>query len=695
MDSDPTRSSASAAGAINGSLWPVCLLAGTMVVLNGSAWLGWPLASVTPWLLGALALACLALLANSRSDLRGLLWALPALIFSWLAVSDAAGTLLTQRFVSAHPDAWSYDCVASYLLDHGRDQLAGMPLVDQFGSHLRNSRFSSSCLLALGKFVSGATDPFAIHTVFYLIILAVSYCSMAALAGLLGLARFWAQSTAAVSILAGWSTNALIIGNYDNLSFSALMPGALALLLQLIRSPFKWVRPALALGLVTAAILYTYPEGAALCGPTLLPLLVVALIQAKEAGRLSLLGRLLFAAALGVLLWLPYAPTFITFLASQVGMDADAVARPGTGNFPGLLADRFLPSIFALGTEYPAAIRNVGSILLAVVLGGLLLLGTWHMNRRHPWFSCSIGVTVLIVLWQALLQRYDYGVYKALYCHAWLVTPALLSGCHGLASRLPRSLAVTVLAGLAIAVAAERQHHRTSRVWTQDTPLAPISGLADVKHHSGDAPIFLNVDEPFAQMWALTVLRGLPVVVTERLGYLAMPHVQSTLDRARLIPANRSETLVLSEQLAGDTLWRNERFTLTRGAGALITRVDNPNGVEAVDGAPFVWIGHSHETVLHIRAITAGDYDLSANAWWGGPSLPDTKKWTIQIADAGGNRALPVVFPIPHLRLHLVAGENLVRLHMVEPPTLRVQPNGDQRELMLGMLGYFLKPASD
>ncbi len=675
------------------SLAPAYLLSGIIVVLNGLAWLGRPLAGVAPWVLAASGVGVLWLLLKNRPAAPRWIAAACALLCAWLALSDLRESFAPTGWVSAHPDVWSYDAVAGYLKDFGRERTEGMPIVDQFGAHLRNSRFTSSCLLVLCKIVAGPQGTFTAHTIFVGAVLFVTYCSMCTLAGRLGVGRFGAHASAAVSVLIGWTANAVRIGNYDNLCFVALLPAALVALLQMPDAGRNWWRNAAGLAVVTAAILYTYPEGAALSGPAILSVLAACFFQSKQ--RLVLLGRMAAAAGLALLLWLPYAPYFITFLVKQYTFAASGTGTlPGSGNFTGLLSSRFLPSIFALGTEYPTAIATIWSFLLATVLLGLLLVGVWRLAATHRWLLPSALCVCLLFVWQALAKHYDYGVYKVLFCHAWLIVPAMVAGCQVLHRNLPRPAGAVVLAGLLVAVFAERWHHRGERIWPQTQSVAALEELHRILPITKDAPVFLALHNDFDQVWALTILRDAPLVVAERRGYLAMSHVQPSLNSGRFVPVNQGDVFLLDDGQKNGAAWQNSRFHLEHNPGVVILSLENPNGKEVVGDKPFIWIGHSKESVITVQALRAGDYVLESSAWWIGPSLPETGTRTLVVQDAAGERTLTANAAVPQITLHLKEGENSIHLHVAESPSLLLQPNGDRRELMLGMLGYFVKPAA-
>ena len=672
------------------SLWPGVGLAGLLVVLNGLVWTGWPLHLFAVGILGLFSLGCLGLCLWRKPTGRGVQAVGIALVCVWLALADASGRLLPSVFVSAHPDAWSYDAVAGYLDDFGRTRTDGMPLVDQFATHLRETRLSSSCLLALGKAALGPGHLFATHTLFYATLLFVTFFSMSALGACLGLPRRWALAAGGVSVLFGWGTNAIVIGNYDNLCFIALFPAAVALLLNLAANPGP--RPALLLALIVAALFYTYPEGAALNGPVILLLLASLFRHAPSFKRLA--GSLLLATTTAAILSLPYLPIFFRFLANQIGTTSGGDARPGSGSFPGLLDHRLVPAAFALGSEYPRAGAGALSHAIGWGLLGLLALGVVHVYRRHAWIAPAGATVLMLLLWQAGFARYDYGAYKVLFCHAWLLLPVLVAGGDCLFTRWPRIPIVLLLGGLVAAAGLEKWRHRPARVWPQTADLAALGELPGIAAITQDTPVFLDVHDGFNQMWAATLLRSLPLLVIERQSYLAMPHVQAVLDRGRYVAVNASAPFLLQEGSRPAALWQNARFSLTRSPEVFVRNVENPNGVETVDGHPFFWIGHSRESTLVIQAAHAGSFSLEAAAWWAGPSLPEHGRRTLVVQDSAGERNIELNFSSPHIVLHLAAGENRVRLHIAEAPSVAVQANGDQRELLLGMLGYFLKPLS-
>ena len=669
-------------------VWPAVVFAEMIILLAGLASLGLPLHSFLPWILvgnAAVVLlgCCFYPLCRHKAG-----WILAGLA-AWLVVADCTGHILPTSFISSFPDTWSYDAMSGYLTDYGRHQDLGMPLVDQYASHLRNTRFVSPSLLALLKSAAGSNNILLAHTLFYWSTVFVTFCSMAALAECLGFNYLWSVLTAFFATVTGWTVNAIIIGNYDNLIFVSLLPAALSIGLRLNRPPNLYALRLTGLSVIGAAIIYTYPEGLGLVAPAAFPAVVFVVWKTSNSWRMLL--RLLYVSGIAAILSFPYLPTLLGFLAGQRSISSSSGPRPGEGNFTGLLMDRFLPSLFALGTEYPGAYYAWWASILALVLVFLFVLGLSHLTKVHRWFAVSGAIMICLLCWQMVFQKYDYGAYKVVFCHSWLLFPALMCGCQIAISRLPRGIGITFLLGLVCSVMIERFRHRDQRIYSPIIDFSTITDLSELKHLTGNSPILIEVSNAADQSWALSLLRQHPLVVGQYLGYLGMTHVRPYLDRAKPVQL-QGKFFILQDAQAENAIWRSGRFTLSPRVGAILERLDNPNGLESLDGMPFIWVSYSRETTLHIRAFAPGNFKLVATRWLAGPSLPTSGERSLYVSDASGSHVVVINGANQQLTLQLIEGLNEVKLRVLEAPTLKMQPNGDPRELMLGILGYYLKP---
>jgi hypothetical protein len=166
----------------------------------------------------------------------------------------------------------------------------------------------------------------------------------------------------------------------------------------------------LGLGLCQGVAIYSYPEGAALCGAIYLPLLVWRLLRGED--RLGKIKKFALATGFALLLSSVYLPTFASFLYRQIANGN--TLTPGRGICNGLLSARWLPAVYGLGEQPPIGGLPIAELIVPLLFLGLsfLALGNWW--RRKEEILQTVPVFLLLVLWQAILLRYDYGLYKVL-----------------------------------------------------------------------------------------------------------------------------------------------------------------------------------------------------------------------------------------------------------------------------------------
>lgn len=673
---------------MNCNLWPSITLSAIIVTLNLFAWLGKPLAPNLSYLAIPIVVSLSFMWLIVRRDFAyWLIGVAVAFLAAWLAIVNCSGELFSGVYISAHPDAWSYDAMADYLLYYGRKETEGMPLVSQFAVHLRATRFTSSCLLALIKAVYSCLPFFVIHIIFYFFILVVAFSSALACANKLGHNFIWSYIFAFLYVTQGWCINAIIIGNYDNLIFVALFPALVALTVSLNeKTKFSW-SIVTAFGLIVAGTFYTYPEGCALALFGYMPLLIWSIIKSEK--KAMLLTRLGLSLALAILLIAPYLPYFLAFLVNQ--MSPNCVGqRPGVGNFPGLLNGRFLPSFFALGSEYPCSRPGLFFLLLAGVLFQIFSIGIIKYFRKG-WYLFSLSFVLAFFAYQALIQKYDYGAYKTIFCNNWLILGGLVAGMKAIVLSRKMVHKVLFVVGLITTILVTQQHHRRWRVWPQTADLKSLHELKKIESLVVDKGISIDLLNSFDQMWACSILQKHPLVVSNRLGYLAMSHVQSWLAKAKPYRESIIE-YSLKDKTQEVAIWNNKRFSLIHLEAPRIQEIQNPNGIETVEGKPFFWIGSSRPTSIKIFSPNLGQFYFAAEELWLGPSLPESKLRTICITDSLGKHSQIVNCTNPKILFNLQKGFNNIELYIDEMPTCRIQANGDDRELMLGVKNYYLDP---
>jgi len=117
-----------------------------------------------------------------------------------------------------------------------------------------------------------------------------------------------------------------------------------------------------------------------------------------------------------------------------------------------------------------------------------------------------------------------------------------------------------------------------------------------------------------------------------------------------------------------------------------LSTIENPNGLERLDGQQFFWIGQG-TTMLHVKSNRSGIAQFSAQFMLG-PSLPEKTDRRLQITtDHGyqtqttlGNGAYTLTVPV-------IAGTTDIFIKSLDMPSPIKTNQGDPRPLLLGVKG--------
>jgi len=218
-----------------------------------------------------------------------------------------------------------------------------------------------------------------------------------------------------------------------------------------------------------------------------------------------------------------------------------------------------------------------------------------------------------------------------------------------------------------------------------------------LRHMVGNRPVLLVCDnafhqEPtsdrsstyfdtyFDQAWAIYFLRRVNLKVPEYFGIFEAfdPYMQ----RAKSV--TEPVAFVLANGPIEGAIWKNERFSLFElAAEAKVIAVRAPNGLEHVNGKPFVWLGNSPTRFLIVSRIAQTANFL---AWESqtGPSRPEENDRQIRISigskvwQAGLSGALSLQVP-------LKPGLNFLDIAYQDSSTVSAQANGDTKAVPLGL----------
>jgi len=616
---------------------------------------------------------------------------------------------------SANADGWNHISRGQYIWYYARGTEGGLPPIDQYASHTSNSRWGCSSLLAFLSVFKHAGDPSSVVVLFFLITLLGIYAGNFLLASALHLDKVSAHALGFFSLTFGWIGNVINVGNYENLLFLVFCPAIVAQLLHLREETSNWI-DIIFCAVLCAAALQGYPEGSAIFFVTLLPF--VFFLPKKMPKVRFIFYRMAPVAVITFLLVLVILPNHIRFFQRQATKGSQEFllkhgSRPGTGCFPGLISSSFLPAAFSLGEELRNRNTGVVTMSFAIVLAVFLSFGMNNLRKISLPFSLCGVIILILVVWQAVFQKYNYGLYKVINVSSWWWGPGIFFGIHSICSRMSHKgrrviLYVLVLLMPALLFLERKEDNKV----ISSVPRQKYADLTRINEVLQGRPLIHMVDNRLAYIWSVYFLRESPIVLTGYRSYMNSPGKIRLLKRA-YTPPNYEHALYLSDRPQAHPVWTNGSFYLSdkkrsgmasfenskcvlkngslflssKGVYPNIEKVTNPNGLESMNRLPFIWVG-DRPTILMISVPREGTYLLTARKFIPGPSIPDCPVRTIQVLDSHGKRAVEVDKKTSFLELRLKQGLNKVEMVCLDAPKITLQPNGDKRPLLLGIQGY-------
>ncbi|MBV8377433.1 MAG: hypothetical protein JO279_10580 [Verrucomicrobia bacterium] len=641
---------------------------------------GWVILFCCCTLTFAVAIKSIGFASDRNSFLRG---AAATVVIFGAAVLVLWGSLGRGEFVSVFPDPWSYSAFATYLQNTAPTLRDGSQPLLGFSSILMNTRYGTPGLLALFAGIAG-TDTCRPASILALIVLAHFGFGISLLSRSLGARPMFSFAAGLFAVTLGWAPEIFKIGNWDQVLFISLIPFAI-LRSRLLTFPTSRASGIIALGLCLAAAIYSYPEGSAIAGVIYTPLVVWRVFR---GGFFSAkIRRLALALGLAILLSSVYLPTFVPFLLGQISAGTKLLVAQNV--LQGLLSANWLPAIYCLGAQLPLnAIYPLPKLELTVALCflGLTLLAVRAWWRRKDGILLTIPFLLALSLWQASLARYDYGLYKVLTIYWPLMIVAIFVGItqfSALFRGLARSAVVLAFCGLMVGTAIDEADELQRAPWHHERKIQPFLELQKLRTITGDAPIRLETQSWFDQMWAVFFLQGFKVEVPNPLLYLRTPSIDfahGTMDQS-------GATFVLTDEKKPGAIWHNDIFRLLNRSEPLeVLAIDSPNEVETVEGEEFVWLDNRF-AVLTIRSDADRRAFLMIQDCWPGYSRPEDKNRTLIVQTNGKTFEIPAKGSLK-IPLILTKGNNLVRLACEEHATVDKLASGDPRTLLLGLKGF-------
>jgi hypothetical protein len=593
---------------------------------------------------------------------------------------------LTQYVGSPIMDGWSYVADGQYLWAYPRGAEGGLAPLYQYAAHLSHTRYIGPGLLGLLSVAVG--QPGNTQTAVGLLLVWLLFALATAglfMASTYQLTRTGQGLFVVIAAASGWLVDILTANNFDNAVALPFVP-ALVGLARL--APRPRVGLIAIVGLLSAAVLYAYPEMAFL----VLGLAVLAAIQEAVRER-SIAVWLIASLVLAVVLLAPYLGDFLPFFTSQLASSGTTAGeRPGEGLFHELLArDQLLWAGWGLA----GPVRTLGGfahlirLLLGLLLTGSAVVGVWLLLKRRE-IATVVSLALLAIGYSTLLVRYayPYGAYKVLSTGWPLVAVCLVLGLEQLSCWLGRrqswirpelasgAAAVLVLAIVGLRVSAYDGDNPIKTFQSYSDELQQVSGIV------GGQPLQLAVRNAQPNAWAVYYLRDANASLDLYTGYMGQQHVVPFMERARPVMPAPTQYLLAD----GDATFAGNGLHLVSAGGpytlwttpeaqwAVVARIDTPNGVDYPGGVPSFRLGGDAASI-YLLAGQPGWVCLSAEL---SPGTAEQTDHAVSVSVDGAPAQQIAVngADAQHFSVPVGAGAATVRLVDPAAPT-RLQANAN------------------
>lgn len=597
-------------------------------------------------------------------------------------------TLQHHRFVSMAYDAWNYSGFGQYLLKYPRGTEGGLSIVDQWVAGLSVTRFATPALL--GIFASWLRSDTCRSTLPFAILMATHLgLGFALFTRIFGGARFAAISAGIFACLFGWIPELLKIANFDNLVFVSLLPLFLVRF-RLLLSGGKHRMGIVGFSLCFAATVYAYPEGAAIAGIVFLPLVGYALVRCASRGRPIV--PVIIGLFFGIILALPYLRVFWRFLRAQLNLGTEAIVARGL--FAGLLDRRALPAFLALGEQSGGLTITFWNLLLPALLFVLLAAGFVYWWKRCIGVLLCIVPLALLLAWQGLYLRYDYGLYKVIVIGWILVVSGIFVGLTNICKWLFRNhrqivLAAAVPAVFGMTFSQEHKNRAFAVLNNSAEDIRSYEELSKCRRLIGSHTLRIICDSPFKEFWGIFYLRDLNIELP--VGHLVQARLK-LLTRAKQPPEEASYTLV--DTPSKDCIWKNRVYSIHKTRPLEICGVWEPRGLSALErqnGKISLWLNNEPMNFV-IASSRQARATLSIGELVPGPSRIGDSRRTLILRNGDSIRRFPALGSLS-LDLSLRHGINSIEMWCEELPDVKSLPNGDPRTLLIGLGDIQVKPS--
>jgi hypothetical protein len=661
------------------------------------------------WILGwtaTFAIALSALISFRRVQVSyALSWvlmaagvsSLPIIFYFWHGIFDYPG--------SPALDGWSYVAYAQYLWSYPRGTEGGLAPLYQYATHLNETRFMGSALLAFFSPWTGSPGNCKAAVGLFLGWGLFVFATSVAFFGY----RFKFQGIrlAGLILLCGfspWLTRLVAANNYDNLLALSFPPVLLAWVGTMsLRSRVDWGFFSISL----AALSFVYPE---MFPP------VAAVSFLVLAGRLFANGdfrKTISAAGVGMIPGLFFAasngPQAFRFFKQQAAAAAVGMGpRPGEGMFRNLLDGwTGLRAFWGLdagaGTGMEAFLQII-ALLLFLIVG----FATWRMFFDVRLWALPLTFLIFFAgtLFMVFEKKYDYGAYKLITINiafSWALVVWGVENLDSVSGRIPMKIMLKKASAILLAtvvvlvsVLSFKEARRVDKILkaTAGRNMSIYRELSELLPSNKSDGVLILAENPLNSLWACYYLRDRPSKMGILKSYMDQSHVKPYMARSEAIPIENIKYVVTDKifEKEGSAWAAGSLYQIHSSSSkhAWIAEVKSPNGIEEWNKKRAFWIGNKDVEIViwSLRDMQV----LLGGEWAPGPSLERGGRADLNIGlvDHEEKQSFTKA-EFREFNVSLQQGRNIIRLVCPQKPVLDKLSNGDTRSMILGVSDIRLK----
>lgn len=528
---------------------------------------------------------------------------------------------LTESSAPVALDGWFYMASGAAAFENGRHVYHGSDPIGRFGSYTRGHRFVASTCLAWLAALERRHDTCRLGGLFQAWTLFVLACAVRFFWSTQKLPLWMQNGATALTVVSSWMAT-VVWGNWFDHELALVYMPTIAATAATSCIP-DW-RKSVALGGLAAALLYTFPEGAAAIAIGVFVLLAGSLRRMRCESRRWLLcgsGALLVCAALV----LPAAATLAVFLRSQ----SERVLMGhhfGDELFGGMYRLRDYPGAFwALGGETRVNARTWASNrggLLITILAALGLFGCCR-QRLTAVAAAALLVGTAAVVWLCAFQNV-YVALKLLTIYWWVLAGTIVIGIGVVADFVKKRPGRVILASglfgtvLALNLSVLYGRRPIDNSPYASTPLRLFRELGRLTRIVGRQPVLIDVEDGRANLLAVYYLRAEDVHFARARSWFAYTGLRHYVE-ATQPPLGRKSCFVLRDRassqnrhedyLVGEPVWSNDLYELRRlpelsDSQVALVSAERERGLGASSGQSLLLT--SKETTMYVVAPRAG-----------------------------------------------------------------------------------------